>query len=283
MKVVNLRLDESIVDRLDEISSKLLISRSELIRQAITIYLSLIENIGFYFKPSLLAPKLDVYAERNAISVDLGNNVSLAVFSVAYGGIGRKEGDWLRVDVERVAEIMAYQIEVESLCRFSKPLAILLFSGNELEYALEFYRSFRKKVRERVVLTDSEDFAETVQSFFGAAVIGLRDMSVKNVPERGDKIFLYGKILSGGELVGGELPDTALFRKLAELVSEGRANSIFPVKGDGVREACLYAASVAGGKLNIADTEDRGCPATAVIVTAKQIPLEGGVEIGEIL
>ncbi|WP_456369256.1 ribbon-helix-helix domain-containing protein [Geoglobus sp.] len=283
MRIVNLRLDEKIVERIDEISSKLLISRSEVIRQALTLYISLIENIGFYFKPSVFSPKLDIYEERNGIYVDLGNNLSLSVFSVVYGGIGEKEGDWLRASVERVAEIMAHQIEVESICRFIQPLAVELSTGNELDYGMRFYRKFRELFSGRVVFADSEDVARTEQSFFSAVVVGVRDMRVKNVPKRGERIFLYGRVMRGEELLKENPPDIAIFRKLADMVREGKVSSIMPVKGDGLRNACIYAASIAGGRLRMKEDIDGGCPATAVIVSAEDMPLEGGVEVGEIL
>lgn len=283
MRIVNLRLDERIVEKIDEISSKLLISRSEVIRQALTLYISLIENIGFYFKPSVFSPRLDIYEERNGIYVDLGNNLSLSVFNVVYGGIGEKERDWLKADVERVAEIMAYQIEVESICRFIQPLAVELSTGNEIDYGMRFYRRFRELFSRRVVFADSEDVAKTDQSFFSAVVVGVRDMRVKNIPKRGEKIFLYGRVMKGEELLKENPPNIAIFRKLAEMVKEGRASSIMPVKGDGLRNACVYAASIAGGRLRMRGEIDGGCPATAVIVSAEEMPLEGGVEVGEIL
>ncbi|AKG91679.1 Ribbon-helix-helix protein, copG family [Geoglobus ahangari] len=283
MRIVNLRLDERIVERIDEISSKLLISRSEVIRQALTLYISLIENIGFYFKPSVFSPKLDIYEERNGIYVDLGNNLSLSVFNIVYGGIGEKEGDWLKAGVERVAEIMAYQIEVESICRFIQPLAVELSTGNELDYGMRFYRRFRELFSGRVVFADSEDVAKTDQSFFSAVVVGVRDMRVKNIPKRGEKIFLYGRVMRGEELLRDNPPDLSVFRRLAEMVKEGKASSIMPVKGDGIRNACIYAASIAGGRLRMRAEIDGGCPATAVIVSAEEMPLEGGVEVGEIL
>lgn len=283
MRIVNLRLDEKIVERIDEISSKLLISRSEVIRQALTLYISLIENIGFYFKPSVFSPRLDIYEERNSLYVDLGNNFSLSVFNVVYGGIGAKKGDWLRADIERVAEIMAYQIEVESVCRFIQPLAVEISTGNELEYGMKFYRKFREVFGGRVVFTDSEDIARTDQSFFSAVVVGVRDMRVKNIPKRGEKLFLYGKIMRGEELLRENPPDISVFRKLADMVKEGKVSSIMPVKGDGLKNVCIYAASIAGGKLRMRTDFDGGCPATAVVVTAEEIPLEGGIEVGEIL
>ncbi|NOY10968.1 MAG: CopG family transcriptional regulator [Archaeoglobi archaeon] len=283
MRIVNLRLDERIVERIDEISSKLLISRSEVIRQALTLYISLIENIGFYFKPSVFSPKLDIYEERNGIYVDLGNNLSLSVFNIVYGGIGEKEGDWLKAGVERVAEIMAYQIEVESICRFIQPLAVELSTGNELDYGMRFYRRFRELFSGRVVFADSEDVAKTDQSFFSAVVVGVRDMRVKNIPKRGEKIFLYGRVMRGEELLRDNPPDLSVFRRLAEMVKDGKASSIMPVKGDGIRNACIYAASIAGGRLRMKTEIDGGCPATAVIVSAEEMPLAGGVEVGEIL
>lgn len=282
MRIVNLRLDEKIVKKLDEISSKLLISRSEVIRQALTIYLSLIENIGFYFKPSVFSPQFDVYEERNSVSIDIGNNISLAVFNISYGGIGEMEEDWLKASLEKVAEIMAFQIKVECLCRFIKPLAVTISTGNELEYSSKFLKLLRGHLKTRVVLTENEEIAKTKQSFFNASVIGWRDMNVKNIPKRGDKIFLYGKILSSEDLLTEELPDIRIFKSLSEKVRKKEANSIFPVKGDGLLNACLYASSIAGGKLKFHST-DGGCPATAVIVTSDKMPLHGGMEVGEII
>ncbi len=283
MKIVNLRLNDELVERIDRISSKMLVSRSEVIRQALTLYLSLIDNLGYYFKPSVISPKLEVYEERNSISFDLGNYLSLTIFSVVYGGIGEKENDWLKSDLERVAEIMAYQIRVESICRFIEPLAVKISTGNDLEYSVRFYRNFMKFFEGRVILAENEDIGRTDQSFFVSTVSGLRDMRVKNVPKRGDRIYLYGRVMSGEELLSREMPDIGIFEKLAKIVSEGKASSIFPVKGDGVRSACLYASSVAGGRLRMVRDVNGPCPATAVIVTSSQLPLEGGVEVGEIL
>jgi len=283
MRVVNLRLDEGVIEKIDRISSKLLISRSEVIRQALTLYFSLIENIGFYFKPSIFQPKLEIYEERNSLSVDLGNNLSLTVFSIAYGGIGELENDWLEAEITRVAEIMAHQVKVESLCRFTKPLAIQISTGNYLDYSLRFYREFSKRIDCRVVLAESENIAETKQSFFSATVVGVRDMKIKNIPRRGDRIFLYGKVVSGKRILDVRLPKLSEIKRLVDKVRDGKISSIFPVKGDGVLNACFYAASIAGGRLRVKERLNEGCPATALIVTSKEKPTEDCLEIGEIL
>ncbi len=283
MKIVNLRLNNELVERIDRIASKMLVSRSEVIRQALTLYLSLIDNLGYYFKPSVISPELEVYEERNSISLDLGNYLSLTIFSVVYGGIGEKKTDWLKAGLERVAEIMAWQIRVESLCRFMKPLAVKISTGNDLDYSVRFYRNFTRFFKGRAILAENEDIGRTDQSFFVSTVAGLRDMRTKNIPKRGDRIYLYGRIMSGDELLSEDLPDIKVFEKLASMVSEGEVSSIFPVKGDGLKNACLYASSIAGGRLRMVREIDGSCPATAVIVTSSHPPFEGGVQIGEIL
>ncbi|WP_290898951.1 ribbon-helix-helix domain-containing protein [Ferroglobus sp.] len=283
MRIVNLRLEDKIVEKLDEISSKFLVSRSELIRQAIVMYLSALENLGFYFKPSVLLPKLDVYEERNSISIDFGNFTSLTILSFSYAGVGEKENDWLKVKLERVAEILANQVRVESLTRFVEPFVGLLSTGNDIDYSLRFFKLLKSFLNFRLILASSENIIETKESFFSLTVAGVRDMKVRNSPKRGEKIFLYGKILKEKELMKERGVDAKLVEKLAEFVKNGKVSSIFAVKSDGLLQTCSMAASLAGGKLVMKRRDEKGCPATAVIVTAEEMPLSGGIEVGEII
>ena len=283
MRIVNLRLEDKIVEKLDEISSKFLISRSELIRQAIVMYLSALENLGFYFKPSVIAPKLDIYEERNSISIDFGNFTSLSILSFSYAGAGEKEGDKIRISLKRVAEILANQVKVECLTRFVEPFVGLLSTGNDIEYSLKFLRSLRNLLNFRVLLASSESVIETGESFFSLSVVGMRDMKVRNSPKRGEKIFMYGKILKEKELIDENGIDVKLVERLAEIVKSGKASSIFPVKSEGLLQTCSMVSSLAGGRLVMKVKDERGCPATAVLVTAEDMPLSGGVEVGEII
>ncbi len=283
MRIVNLRLEDKIVEKLDEISSKFLISRSELIRQAIVMYLSALENLGFYFKPSVLIPKLDIYEERNSISIDFGNFTSLTILSFSYAGAGEKRSDKIKVPLRRVAEILANQVKVECLTRFVEPFVGLLSTGNDIEYSLKFFRSLKSQLNFRVLLASSESVINTEESFFSFSVVGIRDMKVRNSPKRGEKIFLYGKILKEGELLRENGIDIKLVEKLVEMVKNGKISSIFPVKSEGLVQTCNLVSSLAGGRLVMKMKDEKGCPATAVVVTAEEIPLSGGVEVGEIV
>ncbi len=286
MGLVTFRLDDRLVEKIDEIARKTLMSRSEVIRSALAVYLTLLENIGFYFKPTLPIRNIDVYEERNAVNVDLGNLTSVTVFTVSYGGVGEEELDFKR-DLRLVAEVMANQLMVESVCRFVRPLVVTLSTINDFDYSIRFFRhlkSFLTRLGDaKLILASVENFFPTKQSGFVCTLIGLRDMSVRNSPKRGDKIFFYGKSVNTAELRREDLLNIDKVKELAELVRAGKASAIFPVKSGGVSEVAEYAASLAGGKAYVRDSR-KGCPATAVVITSENdLGDYGCEEVGEIL
>jgi|Deesub1362B_J571_1020462.scaffolds.fasta_scaffold00802_15 hypothetical protein len=284
-RIINLRLDEEMVKKLDTLSSKLLISRSELIRQSLTLYLSLLDNIGFYFKPSIARLPLDIYEDRNAIHIDLGSFNSISVFTISYGGVGELEQDEIKTDTDVVVKTLARQIEIESICNFTDIRAVLLSTANSLHYSMRIIRELRKVLKKRVLLSSYEGIARTRQTAINVTVVGVRDLSVRNSPKRGDKIYLFGRPLSGTDVI--ERFDEAVsidkVRELAERVKAGELSSIFPVKSEGIGAVAAHAASLAGGKalMFLDDELDAGCPATAVIVTGDELEERLGEEMGQ--
>lgn len=132
--------------------------------------------------------------------MDFGNLTSVTVLNVSYGGVGELELD-LKRDLSFVAEVMANQLAVEVICRFVNPLLVMLSTTCNFEYTHEFFRHLSRAVKERlnvrVMLSGYEEFFESRQSGFVCTVVGLRDMTTKNSPRRGDKIFFYGKGVGG--------------------------------------------------------------------------------------
>lgn len=286
VKLISLRIEDELAEKIDEVARKTLQTRSEIIRGALGLYLTLLENIGFYFKPSLPMKNVDVYEERNAVNVDLGNLTSVCVFNVSYGGVGELELD-LKRDLSFVAKVMANQIAVEAYCRFVSPLLVLLASTCRFGYTYSFFRELSqevmKKLGVRVALTGCEDVFETRQSGFVATLVGLRDMRVKNSPKRGDKVYFYGSSVAGEMLREEHLLNIDRVKNFAEMVRRGVANSIFPVKSGGLEEVANFAASLAGGRAILFDFRE-GCPATAVVLTSQNDLTDEGCElVGEIL
>ncbi len=284
MNSITVRLNESMAKKLDEVARRTLSSKSEAVRSALAVYFSLLDNIGFYFKPSIPIKNIDMEFERNAAYLDLGNFISVAVLNVTYGGVGEKEMDE-KVDLALVSEVMANQLFVESACRFIDAKAILISTGNEYEYSKKFLLLFSKSIKRRfkaeTFLVDHEEVFKTHQTFLSATLLGIRDMSLKNVPKRGDAIYLWGKVVKK-EIKFEDLPDPLELLKIVELVRSKVANAIFPVKMDGVESVANYAASIAGGKLMLYQNPG-GCPATAVLIcSSNDLEKFGCRKIGEI-
>ncbi len=284
MKSVTVRLNDRMVSKLDEVARKTLSSRSETIRSALAVYFSLLENIGFYFKPSIPVRNIDLTIERNVAYLDLGNFISVAVLNVSYAGVGEKEMDEKK-DLSLVSEVMANQLFVESTCRFINPNVILLSTGNDFVYSKKFFEIFSKaigrRLKARTLLVESEEVFDTYQSFFSATLLGVRDMSLKNVPQRGDSMYLWGKVVKK-EIKLEDLPKPSELLKIVELVEKGVASAVFPIKIDGVEKAAYHASSIAGGK-PILYFDPGGCPATAVLICSKSdLEKFGCKKIGEI-
>ncbi|HDN73779.1 MAG TPA: ribbon-helix-helix protein, CopG family [Archaeoglobus sp.] len=286
MGIVAFRLDDKIIKKIDEIAGKTLMTRSEVIRNALTVYLMLLENIGFYFKPSFPLKNIDVYEERNAVNIDLGNLMSISVFTISYGGVGEKKLDFRR-NLEFVAEVMANQLIVESICRFISPIIVLVSTANDFEYSKKFFQSLdsalNKHFKVKLILASTEDLFRTEQSGFSCTLVGIRDLSVKNIPKRGERIFFYGRSVNTSDLKIDDLLNVDKLRELAELVRGGMASSIFPVKSMGLVETAQYVASLAGGRAVI-KCQKSGGPGTAVILTSsKELEGFGCEEVGEII
>ncbi len=286
MRPVTVRLSRELVEKLDEVARKTLSSRSEIVRSALVMYFSLLENVGFYFKPSPLIRNVDVYVERNAVNLDLGNLSSISVISLSYGGVGEAELDKRR-ELTLVAEVMASQLFVEAICRFVEPLVVAVSTANDLSYSLRFLKLFRdaflKRANASIILASCEETFETRQSALFCTLVGMRDMSVRNQPRRGDAIYLWGKVVKSEELKPEDLPDAGKVRNLANLVRSGEATAVFPVKSAGVEEVANFAASIAGGRAKLRASYG-GCPATAIVLTsAKDLTAYGCEEIGEII
>ncbi|MET1124484.1 MAG: CopG family transcriptional regulator [Archaeoglobaceae archaeon] len=284
MKPVAIRLSEDVLKKLDEVARRTLSSRSEVVRSALAVYFALIENLGFYFKPSLPVKTFDVFVERDAVNVDLGNMLSISVVNVSYAGVGEMGLDE-KAELSLVAEVMASQLFVEAECRFVEPLVIAVVTGNDFDYSRRFCRTFAsavgKRMKAKVFLASCEEVFDTRQSFFAATLVGIRDMRFRNEPRRGDSIYLWGKLVRRDVRLE-DLPSVEGVKRIVSLRKSGEASGVFPVKSDGVKAVASYAASLAGGRAEV--EVDGSCPATAIIVTSDEdLSRYGCSKIGEIV
>jgi hypothetical protein len=71
MEIINVRLPEKIISDIDKLAKKHSLTRSEVMRQALTIYLHLTENVGTMLRPIVfqVKPAQITYTRRGDVSI----------------------------------------------------------------------------------------------------------------------------------------------------------------------------------------------------------------------
>src|SRR5271157_2582935 len=100
MKVVNVRLPTKIVSEVDKLARRHDLTRSEVMRQALTIYLHIVENVGTILRPVAfqVKPAQITYTRRGDVAIlKVPTGHVIVVGSTSSGGIGPKQLDEVRV------------------------------------------------------------------------------------------------------------------------------------------------------------------------------------------
>lgn len=283
MRITNVRLPEEMVEKLDRIASSMLMSRSEVIRHAISMYMILIEHLGEYVRPStLLFRDLRVRKDRNSVIFDMGNNMAITIHSFSYGGIGEKELDSVKAGYDLVGEVISRQAIVEALSRNITPVSAIINFTCDLadgkKMLRPMYRNFEKVGvgGNRVYVTSSEELSGTVQSGVSLSLVGAGEPDfLENRAKSGDAVLYVGEPVHGMELVQSleKIISIETIQKLAGYRREGIVNEIVPVKSDGLNGALSYLASSSGNQLVIerpVTGMEKGGPATSLLISCKE-------------
>jgi hypothetical protein len=101
MEIVNVRLPDKLTSDIDKLAKKHNLTRSEVMRQALTIYLHLTENIGTMLRPVVfqVKPAQIAYTRRGDVSIlKIPTGHAIVVGSTSSGAIGSKEMDKVKVE-----------------------------------------------------------------------------------------------------------------------------------------------------------------------------------------
>ena len=91
MKVINVRLSDKIVSDIAKLAKRHDLSRSEVIRQALVVYLHLVENVGTMLRPIVfqVKPAQITYTRRGDVSIlKVPTGHAIVVGSTSSGGGG---------------------------------------------------------------------------------------------------------------------------------------------------------------------------------------------------
>ncbi|MGD2066497.1 MAG: ribbon-helix-helix protein, CopG family [Candidatus Bathyarchaeota archaeon] len=285
MDVINVRLPNKVVKDLEKLAKRHDLTRSEVIRQALIVYIHFVENVGTLLRPTVfrVKPAQISYVTRGDVSImKMPTGHAIVVGASSSGGVGSKPMDNLKIDEWIVGKFLARVASMDVASTGAFPISASVTLGVEKEpTGNEILEGIRKEIRviglepSQVMKENTEENFETIQTGAGITVVGLANEDElrigKTVP--GDLIVAVGKPKVRNEVIPAEARnEIANIKDVTALARKRFVHDIVPVGSYGIiHEAQTLAYSI-GRQLKIKEnteldlTKSAG-PATVVLTT----------------
>ena len=285
MKVTNVRLSDKILSDTDSLAKKHGLKRSEIIRQALTVYLHLVENVGTMLRPIAfqVKPAQMVYSRRGDVTIlRVPTGHAIVVGSTSSGAVGPKSMDKVKVEGRVLGKFLARVALMDVAATGAFPVLLSVTLGVEKEpTGREILEGIRREAAvlgleaSQVMMDNTEENFETIQTGAGLTVIGFANDEElrlgKTVP--GDLLVAIGKPKVGGEVLAAEAKGEIADLKNVTWLSQKRyVHDIVPVGTFGIASEARMMAYAVGRQLKLSekasvDLEKSAGPATVVLVT----------------
>lgn len=285
MKVTNVRLSDKIISDIDKLAKRHGLNRSEVIRQALTVYIHLVENVGTMLRPIAfqVKPAQITYVRRGDVSImKIPTGHAIVVGSTSSGGVGPKEMDKIKVKGRVLGKFLARVALMDVTATGAFPLLLSVTLGVEKEpTGREILDGVRSEAAvlglepNQVLIEHTEENFETVQTGVGLTVVGFSNEEElrlgKTTP--GDLLVAVGKPKVGDEVIPAEVKgEIADLRNIALLSQKKFVHDIVPVGTFGIAYEAKMMAYAVGRQLKLAektniDLSKSAGPATVVLVT----------------
>jgi hypothetical protein len=292
MKVTNVRLSDKIISDTDKLAKQHGLTRSEIIRQAITIYLHLVENAGTILHPTAfqIKPSQITYLRRGDISIlKLPTGHSIVVGSTSSGAVGSKPADKVKVKGRILGKFLARVALMDVAAAGAFPILMSLTLGVEKEpTGREILEGIRSEAMvlgldpNQALMDNTEENFETSQTGAGLTVIGLvteADLRLaKTMPN--DLVVAVGKPKVGDEVLSAEVKgEIADLKSVMALSQKKYVHDIAPVGALGIANEAGLLAYAVGRQFKLAKTTGidlikSAGPATVILVTLGAEKLE---------
>jgi hypothetical protein len=292
MEVVNVRLPDKLTQDIDKLSKKHSLTRSEVIRQALTIYLHLTENVGTMLRPIVfqVKPSQIGYTRRGDVSIlKVPTGHAIVAGSTSSGAVGPKEMDEVKVDGRILGKFLARVALMDVSATGAFPLLLSVTLGVEKEPTgnaiIEGIKGEARSIGldpNQVIMENTEDNFKTLQTGVGLTVVGFaneEDLRIgKTCP--GDLIAAIGKPKVGNEVIAAEARgEIADLKNVTQLSQRKYVHDIWPVGGFGIASEAKMMAYGVGRQLKTCevqglDLNKSAGPATVVLATIDRDSLE---------
>jgi selenophosphate synthetase-related protein len=285
MKVTNVRLSEKIVSDIDKLAKRHGLNRSEVIRQALTVYIHLVENVGTMLRPIAfqVKPAQITYMRRGDVSVmRFPTGHAIIVGSTSSGGVGPKVMDKVRVEGRVLGRFLARVALMDVAATGAFPVLLSVTLGVEKEpTGREILDGVRVEAgvlgleASQVLLENTEENFATVQTGVGLTVVGFANEEELRLGKTrpGDLLVAVGKPKVGDEVIAAEVKgEIADLKSVVWLAQKKYVHDIVPVGTFGIAHEARMMAHAVGRQLKLAeqgalDLEKSAGPATVVLVT----------------
>jgi selenophosphate synthetase-related protein len=285
MEIINVRLPDKISSDLDNLAKKHELTRSEVIRQALTMYLHLVENVGTMLRPISfqVKPAQMDYTRRGDVSIiKVPTGHAIVTGSTSSGAIGPKELDKVKVTGAILGKFLARVALMDVTATGAFPLLLSVTLGVEKDpTGNQILEGIRKETRllgldpNQVLLENTEDNIETLQTGVGLTVTGFANETelrlAKTCP--GDKIIAIGHPKVGEEVIPAEAHgEIADLRNVGQLVQRKYVHDVAAVGTYGIAAEARMMAYGVGKQLKLLDVKGLDLnksagPATVVIAS----------------
>ena len=292
MEVINVRLPEKVASDIDRLASKHGLTRSEVMRQALTVYLPLVENVGTMLRPIVfqVKPAQLNYTRRGDVSiVKVPTGHAIVAGSTSSGAVGPKIEDKVKVDGQILGKFLARVSLMDVIATGAFPILLSVTLGVEKEpTGNAILDGIRKEARtlgldpDQVLMENTEDNFETVQTGAGLTVVGFANEEElrlgKTVP--GDLVVAIGRPKVGDEVISAEAKgEIADLKNIIQLSQKKYVHDIAPVGTFGIADQARMIAYAVGRQLKLIeaktlDLNKSAGPATVVLASIEKERLE---------
>ncbi len=292
MEIINVRLPNKLNQEIEKIAKKHSLTRSEIIRQALTIYLHLTQNAGTMLRPTAfqIKPAQIAYTRRGDVSIlRIPTGHAIVTGSTSSGAVGPKEKDKVKVDGKVLGKFLARVALMDVTATGAFPVLLSVTLGVEKEpTGNAILNGIRWEARNigidpTVALTENtEDNFETIQTGAGLTVIGFANEEELRLGKTcpGDLIVAIGKPKVGNEVIAAEAHgEIADLKNVTQLSQRKYVHDIAAVGGFGIASEAKMMAYSVGRQLKLyqeqkLDLAKSAGPATVVLATIDKGKLE---------
>ena len=292
MEIINVRLPDKVITDIDKLAKKHGLSRSEVMRQALTVYLHLVENVGTMLRPIVfqVKPAQITYTRRGDVSIlKVPTGHAIVAGSTSSGAVGPKIMDKVKVDGRVLGKFLARVALMDVIATGAFPLLLSVTLGVEKDpTGNEILEGIRRETRSlgldpnQVLMENTEDNFETVQTGAGLTVVGFANEDELRIGKTspGDLIVAVGKPKVGDEVILAEAKgEIADLKNVTQLSQKKYVHDIAAVGTFGIADEARMMAFGVGRQLKLVevqglDLNKSAGPATVVLATVDRERLE---------